>query len=170
MRHGQAEEILRNLAATNARPVVFALSNPTSKAECTAEEAYRSTGGRAIFASGSPFDPVTFEGKTHVPGQGNNVYVFPGIGFGALVCEASQVSDTMFLRAAQKLSSLVTEKDLAIGRVYPALSQIREVSAHIATAVAEEAYATGLAQRPRPADLAADIRSRMFEPSYRDYI
>jgi len=163
-------EILRSMAAANAKPVVFALSNPTSMAECTAQEAYMHTGGRAIFASGSPFEPVTFEGRTHVPGQGNNVYVFPGIGFGVLACEASQVSDTMFLRAAQTLCSLVTEKDLEIGRVYPALSRIRDVSAQIATAVAEEAYRTGLARRPRPENLSADIRSRMFEPEYRDFV
>jgi malate dehydrogenase (oxaloacetate-decarboxylating)(NADP+) len=163
-------EVLRSMAAANERPVVLALSNPTSLAECTAQDAYTHTGGRAIFASGSPSDPATFEGRTHVPGQGNNVYVFPGIGLGALACEAKQISDAMFLRAAQTLASLVTDKDLEIGRIYPALARIRDVSAQIATAVAEEAYRTGLARRPRPDNLYADIRSRMFEPVYRDYV
>jgi malate dehydrogenase (oxaloacetate-decarboxylating)(NADP+) len=163
-------EILRNMAALNHRPVIFALSNPTSKSECTAEEAYRHTDGRAIFASGSPFEPVTLGGRTHVPGQGNNLYVFPGIGLGALVCEATQISDMMFLRAAQTLASIVTDKDLELGRVYPPFSNIRAVSAQIATAIAEEAYRTGLAGRARPADLGADLRSRMYVPVYRDYV
>ena len=113
---------------------------------------------------------MTLDGRTHVPGQGNNVYVFPGIGLGALVAEASQVSDTMFLKAAQKLASLASDEDLAVGRVYPALSKVREVSIHIATAVAEEAYARGLARRPRPDDIEADIRARVFDPDYYDYV
>jgi malate dehydrogenase (oxaloacetate-decarboxylating)(NADP+) len=162
-------EILARMAALHARPLILALSNPTSRAECTAEEAYRWTDGRAVFASGSPFPPVTLDGRTHVPGQGNNVYVFPGIGLGTLVAEATQVSDTMFLKAAQKLASLVSDEDLAMGRVYPALSKVREVSIHIATAVAEEAYACGLARHPRPDDIEADIRARVFDPNYYDY-
>jgi len=163
-------EILARMAALNKRPVIMSLSNPTSKSECTAEEAYRATGGRAVFASGSPFPPVTFEGRTYVPGQGNNVYIFPGVGLGALVSEASQVSDAMFLKAAQTLASLVSEEDLAMGRVYPALSKVREVSIHIATAVAEEAYRSGLARRARPDDIEADIRARVFNPNYYDYV
>jgi malate dehydrogenase (oxaloacetate-decarboxylating)(NADP+) len=162
-------EILERMAAINSRPLILALSNPTSKAECTAEEAYRWTGGRAVFASGSPFPPVTLDGRTHVPGQGNNVYVFPGVGLGALTAEASQVSDTMFLKAAQKLASLASGEDLSMGRVYPALSKVREVSIQIATAVAEEAHACGLARRPRPDDIEADIRARVFDPDYYDY-
>ena len=167
---GFTPEILGRMAALNARPLILALSNPTSKAECTAEEAYRATDGRAVFASGSPFSPVTLGGRTHVPGQGNNVYVFPGIGLGALVAEASQVSDTMFLKAAQQLASLVSEEDLAMGRVYPALSKVREISIHIATAVAKEAYAAGFARRSQPADIEADIRARVFDPDYYDYV
>jgi malate dehydrogenase (oxaloacetate-decarboxylating)(NADP+) len=163
-------DIVARMAALNQRPIIFALSNPTSKAECTAEEAYQWTGGRVIYASGSPFPPGTFGGQPYVPGQGNNVYVFPGIGLGALVCEATQITDEMFLTAAKTLASTVTAEDLALGRIYPAISNIREVSVKIAAAVADEAHRAGLARQPRPADLEADIRRRMFVPEYREYV
>jgi malate dehydrogenase (oxaloacetate-decarboxylating)(NADP+) len=168
--NGFTREIVARMAALNPRPIIFALSNPTSKAECTAEQAYQWSEGRAVFASGSPFPPVTLAGRTYVPGQGNNVYIFPGVGLGALVCEASKITDGMFLTAARTLATQVGDEDLALGRVYPALSKIREVSVRIATAVVEEAHRAGLARRPRPADLEADIRSRMFVPNYRDYV
>ncbi len=161
-------DIVGQMAALNPRPVVFALSNPTSKAECTAEQAYAWSDGRAIFASGSPFPAVAFKGRQHVPGQGNNIYIFPGVGLGALASGAREVTDAMFLAAARTLAQLVEPADLAVGRVYPALTKIREVSLRIAAAVAAEAHATGLARVARPADLAADIRARMFEPVYRD--
>ena len=164
------EPVVRAMARLHARPIVFALSNPTTKAECTATQAYGWSDGRAIFASGSPFPPVDFNGVRHVPGQGNNIYIFPGVGLGALVSEAREVTDEMFLAAAQTLARLVQPEDLALGRVYPSLTKIREVSLHIAVAVAETAYAAGLAGRPRPADVLADIRSRMFEPVYPSYV
>jgi malate dehydrogenase (oxaloacetate-decarboxylating)(NADP+) len=163
-------EIVTRMAALNRWPIVFALSNPTSKAECTAEEAYQWTEGRAVFASGSPFPPVKLGDRTFVPGQGNNVYIFPGVGLGALACESRQVTDGMFLTAAKTLASLVGEEDLALGRIYPALSKIREVSLKIATAVAEEVHREGLARLPRAADIEADIRARMFQPVYRNYV
>lgn len=164
------QPIVERMAQLNPHPVVFALSNPTSKAECTAEQAYTWSQGTAIFASGSPFAPVTYQGRTYVPGQGNNVYIFPGLGLGALVAEATEVTDAMFLKAARTLASLVTNEDLEKSRVYPALSRIREVSLAIAVAVADEAYTTGVARRPRPAHLAEDIRQRMFVPEYRSYV
>jgi malate dehydrogenase (oxaloacetate-decarboxylating)(NADP+) len=163
-------EVVEMMSANNPRPIIFALSNPTSKAECTAEQAYTWSDGRAIFASGSPFPAFELNGRRHVPGQGNNIYIFPGVGLGALACEAREVTDSMFLAAAQTLASLVGQEDLAIGRVYPSLTRVREVSLHIAVAVAKIAYAEGLAQRPRPVDLKEDIASRMFQPVYRDYV
>ncbi|MBK8474833.1 MAG: NAD-dependent malic enzyme [Opitutaceae bacterium] len=164
------KEIVTRMAALNAQPIIFALSNPTSKAECTAEEAYTWTDGRAIFASGSPFPACTLNGKTYVPGQGNNVYIFPGVGLGALACESREVTNKMFLIAAQTLASLVGPEDFAVRRVYPPLSKIREVSAKIAAAVVEECHREGLAQLPRPADIEADVRARMFQPTYEEYI
>ena len=162
-------EVVEAMSALNKRPIIFALSNPTSKAECTAEQAYGWSRGSAVFASGSPFGPVEYEGRTFVPGQGNNIYIFPGVGLGALVSEAAEVTDEMFLAAARTLSGLVQSEDIAVGRIYPALTKIREVSLRIAAAVAEVAHRTGLARAPQPTDLVEDIRSRMFEPVYRDF-
>jgi malate dehydrogenase (oxaloacetate-decarboxylating)(NADP+) len=163
-------EVLEEMARINTRPIVFALSNPTSKAECTAEQAYQWTGGRALFACGSPFDPVKVEGRTFVPRQGNNSYIFPGVGLGAIVSGARRVTDDMFMAAAQTLAQRVDEADLAQGSLYPALSRIREVSAAIAAAVAESAYASGLAGKPRPADVLADVKSQMYDPRYSSYV
>jgi malate dehydrogenase (oxaloacetate-decarboxylating)(NADP+) len=162
-------EIVTTMASLNERPVVFALSNPTSKAECTAEEAYAWTDGRAVFACGSPFARVTLNGKTHVPGQGNNAYIFPGVGLGIVSTGARRVTDSMFTAAARTLASLIREGELAEGRVYPALNRIHEVSHAIAVAVAEEVYAKNLNRLPRPADLSEYIRSQMFKPEYPDY-
>ena len=163
------EEIVKAVGSYNQRPVIFALSNPTSKAECTAEEAYKWTDGRALFASGSPFAPVTLNGKTHVPGQGNNAYIFPGVGLGVVASGAKRITDSMFVSAAKALASLLREEELAEGRIYPSLKRIHEVSIKIAVAVAEEAYATKLTDQARPADLTAFIQSQMFKPEYPDY-
>ncbi|MCL2458282.1 MAG: NAD-dependent malic enzyme [Desulfobulbus sp.] len=163
-------EILETMARINDRPIIFSLSNPTSKFECTAEEAYTWTSGQAIFASGTPFAPVVTQGRTFYPSQGNNVYIFPGVGLGVMASGAAQVTDEMFLAAARAVSRNVSEEDLQNGRVYPPLSRIRQVSLDVAAAVAEQAYAGGLATKPLPGDLVEFIRGLMFEPVYRSYI
>jgi len=164
------QPIVEAVGEINEQPVIFALSNPTSKAECTAEQAYSWTNGRAIFASGSPFKPVTLDGKTYIPGQGNNAYVFPGVGLGAIECGTKHVTDEMFFAAAKALANEVTEDDLASGCIYPPLTQIRDVSAVIAAAVAEVAYERGLATVERPDNLLEHMKSRQYEPNYESYV
>jgi malate dehydrogenase (oxaloacetate-decarboxylating)(NADP+) len=159
-------EVLTTFAAQRERPIVFSLSNPTSQSECTAEQAYGWTDGRAIFASGSPFPSVQCAGRTFVPGQANNSYVFPGIGLGAIASRAKRITDEMFLATARKLADLVTEDDLASGRIYPSLSRIQEVSAEIAAAVCEVAFARGLSDKPRPQDLLGYVKGQMYRPFY----
>ncbi|HDY83143.1 MAG TPA: NAD-dependent malic enzyme, partial [Halieaceae bacterium] len=163
------QQVLQTMARQNERPIVFALSNPTIKAECTAQQAYEWSEGRAIFASGSPFEPVQLGNNVYVSGQGNNAYIFPGVGLGAVVSRSTRVTDEMFLAAAKVLAAQVNDKDLALGRVYPSLSRIREVSALIAAEVAAIAYRQGLAQRDEPGDILADIREHMFQPLYPHY-
>jgi malate dehydrogenase (oxaloacetate-decarboxylating)(NADP+) len=159
-------EVLQAMARINQQPIVFALSNPTSKAECSAEEAYRHTGGRALFACGSPFDPVKLNGSTFVPRQGNNSYIFPGVGLGAIASGSRLVTDEMFMAAAHTLSNSVSEADLKQGSLYPALPRIREVSAQIGAAVADVAYQRGLATGAAPNDTIGFIQSQMYDPRY----
>jgi malate dehydrogenase (oxaloacetate-decarboxylating)(NADP+) len=162
-------EVVETMTKLNSRPIIFALSNPTSKSECTAQQAYEWSGGRALFASGSPFDPVTLDGQTFVPRQGNNSYIFPGVGLGAIAVHSTRVTDEMFLAAAQALAERVTAEDLAQGSLYPPLSHVRDVSAHIGAAVASVALAQGHARIARPDDLLGYVRSQMYEPEYDCY-
>lgn len=158
--------VLRAMARLNARPIVFALSNPTSRSECTAQQAYRCTDGRALFASGSPFAEVELDGSRFVPRQGNHAYVFPGVGLGAIASRARRVTDEMFLAAARSLAAQVSEADLVQGSLFPPLASVREVCARIAADVAEVAYARGLAARTRTRDVPAGVRGRIYVPAY----
>ncbi len=160
------QQIIELMAEINERPTIFALSNPTSRAECTAEQAYQWTQGRAIFSSGSPFGNVVYKDKTFLPGQGNNAYIFPGIGLGAIGCEASRITEDMFLVAARTLATLVTEEDLSNGAIYPPLNNIKSVSLAIAIAVAEQGYADGVARLNKPSDIKQHLVNYMYDPSY----
>ncbi len=164
------EPVVRTMAELNQRPIVLALSNPTSKAECTAEQAYQWSDGRAVFASGSPFAPVNWLGRDHHPGQGNNAYIFPGLGLGAIACGARRITDPMFLAAADTLAASVSQEALDRGTLYPPLGEIRTVSAAIAAAVIEVARREGNAtvgEGSLPEQLVAAM---VYQPAYPDYL
>jgi len=154
------------MAKLNERPLVFPLSNPTSKSECTAGDAIRWSDGRAIVATGSPFAPVAHGGSSHRIGQCNNAFVFPGIGLGACVSRARYVSDGMFLDGAKALAACVTAEDIAEGSVYPQLSRIRDCSHAVACAVIRRAVAEGHADAGVLVNLEESVRRAMWFPEY----
>lgn len=164
------QPIIEEMSRLNKNPIIFAFSNPSSKAECTAEEAYVWSNGNAIFASGSPFAPVKIGSKTLIPGQGNNAYIFPGVGLGVLMCGAKNVLDEMFLAAAKALAKEVKPEDLQQGRVYPPLTKIRYLSAKIAKAVMEVAYKHKIATIAKPKNIISAIKNAMYEPNYKDFV
>ncbi|KAI8130784.1 hypothetical protein FF38_00416 [Lucilia cuprina] len=160
-------EILEMMAEFNEMPIIFALSNPTSKAECTAEQAYNHTKGKCIFASGSPFNPVEYNGKKYYPGQGNNSYIFPGVALGVLCAGMLTIPEDVFLLSAERLADLCSVEDLSKGSLYPPLNRITECSMEIAAYIMEYAYANGLATvRPEPHDKHDFIKSQMYDLSY----
>ncbi|MBA4791155.1 MAG: NAD-dependent malic enzyme [Rhizobiales bacterium] len=160
------QAVIEAMSRINARPIIFPYSNPTSRSECTAEEAYKWSNGQAIFASGSPFPPVTLGDKTFVPGQGNNVYIFPAMGMAVLATQATRVTEDMFIVAAQAVAELVTQEDLDKGLIYPPQHDIRKASLHVAARIAERIYDKGLARVPRPDDIAAHIEALAYQPAY----
>jgi malate dehydrogenase (oxaloacetate-decarboxylating)(NADP+) len=158
--------VVEQMARNTPRPIIFPYSNPTSKSECTAEQAYTWSNGTAIFASGSPFPPFEFEGTTYHPGQGNNVYIFPAMGLAVLAAKPSTIPDKAFSRAARALSSLVTQELFDRGLIYPAMNRIRESAILVATAVAEYFFESGLATVQRPDDVGAYVREMSYKPEY----
>tara|TARA_B100000424_G_scaffold133015_1_gene100904 strand:- start:3133 stop:4782 length:1650 start_codon:yes stop_codon:yes gene_type:complete len=171
---GQANAFSKNalklMTEINDYPLIFALSNPTSLSECTAEDAYKWTKGKCLFASGSPFDSVEIAGKTFIPGQGNNAYIFPGIGLGIILSQAEVISDDLFLIAAETLSDLVSEEELSSGQLYPSLKNIRKVSKAIAIATAKKAFSEGLTNLAMPKDIESSLDNIIYNPMYPDYI
>lgn len=160
------QHLLEIMAQHHESPIIFALSNPTTKAECTAEDAYHATGGKAIFASGSPFNVVNINGQVKVPGQGNNAYIFPGLGLGVLAAGITRINDELLIVAAKALAETVSEYQLQLGCLYPPLNTIREVSQLIAIAVGHKAAELGLTTLETGADLPQIVAASMYDPRY----
>jgi len=163
--------VIEAMSRVNERPMIFPYSNPTSRSECTAEQAYTWSEGRAVFASGSPFPPVRIGDRTFVPGQGNNVYVFPAIGMAVFATGARRVTDEMFIAAARGVAEKVTATDVSVGLIYPPVSTILETELRAAAKVADVIFERGLATVERPSgNLEAWIRGHAYVPSYRSLV
>ena len=163
------EEIITAMSVNSDLPVIMPLSNPTAKAECTAEFVLRTTNGKALVATGSPFKPVNVNGEERAISQCNNLYIFPGVGLGALVAGTPKITDRMFMAASKALSQLVTIEELQKKRLLPSISKIRDVSVEIALSVAKEARESGLGIIANDDKLRAMIRKAMWQPAYVPY-
>lgn len=161
-----SHQVLEKMATHHEHPIIFALSNPTTKAECTAEDAYSVTGGKAIFASGSPFNVVNVNGQIRVPGQGNNAYIFPGLGLGVLAAGVTRITDELLITAAHALAESVSQYQLDVGCLYPPLNTIREVSLKIAVAVGRKAAELGLAKADVGENFPQVVSGMMYDPRY----
>jgi malate dehydrogenase (oxaloacetate-decarboxylating)(NADP+) len=159
-------QVVEAMARINKRPIIFALSNPTDHAECTAEEASRWSDGRALYAAGVPFPPVRYGGKTLVPGQGNNLYVFPAVGLAIVATKARRVTDEMFVVAARAVAELVTPAELDSGLLYPPQSNILQTEVAVAVKVAETIFARGLAGVEKPKDVRKFVEGQLYKPEY----
>ena len=164
------EAVVKAMAEHTPHPVICPFSNPTSKAEAIPEDILRWTDGKALVATGSPFDPVEINGQRIRIGQGNNVYVFPGVGLGALVAEAHEVTDSMFTVAAETLAACVDQADLDEGALFPPLTELREITRKIAIAVAKEARERGVGNRCSDEDIAAAVDRTSWKPHYPELI
>ena len=160
------QRVIEAMTEINERPIIFPYSNPTSRSECTAEEAYTWSNGRAIFASGSPFPPLTVNGKHFVPGQGNNVYIFPAMGMAVYATEASRVTEEMFIVAAKAVAEQVGDDSLEVGLIYPPQSKILTASLKVAEKIAAHIFERGLARVPRPKDVTGLIAEKAYVPAY----
>jgi malic enzyme len=163
------EDVIRAMASTTDRPIILPLSNPTANTEAVPADVLAWTDGRALVATGSPFAPVEIDGQRHEIGQANNVFVFPGIGLGAIVSETREVTDPMFLAAAETVAAFVTPERLAAGALYPSVADLRTVSREIAIRVATEAIRSGLSPLPETTDVEALVDAFMWWPAYAPY-
>jgi malate dehydrogenase (oxaloacetate-decarboxylating) len=164
------ETAIREMAKHVETPVIMPLSNPTSKTEAKPADIMEWTGGRALVATGSPFDPVVYDGKAHLVGQANNAFIFPGVGLGAIVAEAREITDGMFLAAARAAAAEVSRDRLNQGSLYPSQSELRRVSRRIAIDVVKEARHTGFGRAIADGEVEAAVDAAMWYPEYARYI
>jgi len=161
------QKVIETMSRINRRPVILALSNPTEHAECTPEQAYTWSKGKAIYAAGVQFPPVHLNRQTFLPGQANNFYVFPAIGMAVFATQASRITDKMFIEAARAVAGQVPSELLNQGLLYPLQSNILETEIQTAARVAKLVFDSGLARVERPADIVAFIRAHVYKPEYR---